>query len=240
MRVIRPFVAALFVVAACTGSVEKTSTPNEFVDAACADLSAWSTAVSGAFADVQGLRQLGTSSDSVAEEALLLKLTTSLRDAENATAQLAKGISTRGAPNIADGEAIKNSILDTLDRLRELLRTTRHEVDAFEIEHRDQGADRRAAAEDRRVDDERRRDLRQAGAAQPEQRTAGRVPGLSVLPGTQLEPRSLILEAIRSGFRTVLPRVRRIRPRSRRRRGPWRPRRAARIPRQCRSSPRTG
>lgn len=133
MRVIHLVVGALFLAAACTGSVEKTSTPNEFVDAACADLSAWSTAVGAAFEDVQNLRQLGTSGDPVAEEGLLRTLTTSLRDAENATAQLAKGISTRGAPDITDGEAIKNSILDTLDRLRELLRTTRHEVDGFKL-----------------------------------------------------------------------------------------------------------
>jgi hypothetical protein len=134
LRFIRPLVVtAMLVVAACTGSVEKTSTPNEFVDAACADLSAWSTAVGAAFQDVQNLRQLGTSGDPVVEEGLLRTLTTSLRDAESATAQLAKGISARGAPNITDGEDIKNAILDTLDRLRELLRTTRHDVDAFKL-----------------------------------------------------------------------------------------------------------
>jgi hypothetical protein len=133
LRFIRLLVATLLGVAACTGSVEKTSTPNEFVDAACADLSAWSTAVGSAFEDVQNLRQFGTSGDPVAEEGLLRTLVDSLRAAEVATAQLAKGISARGAPNITDGEAIKNSILDTLDRLRELLHTTRRDVDAFKL-----------------------------------------------------------------------------------------------------------
>ena len=133
MRVVRLCVAGLFVIAACTGSPSKRSTSNEFVDAACADLAVWAASINQAFTDVQNLGQLGASGDTVAQEGLLRKLSTSLRQADTATTQLANGISARGAPNIASGDDIKKSILDTLNRLREQLGTTRTEVESFKV-----------------------------------------------------------------------------------------------------------
>jgi hypothetical protein len=137
LRVVRPLLvsllAALIVVAGCTGSPSRKTAPNEFVDDACADLAAWGDSVSRAFTDVQNLNQLGTSSDTVAQEQLLATLSVSLRDADRATAQLANGISARGAPNVASGDDIKKSILETLNTLRELLDETRKEVDSFKV-----------------------------------------------------------------------------------------------------------
>ena len=133
MREIRLLLVALLLIAACTGSPSRKSTANEFVDSACADLAAWAASVNQAFTDVQNLGQLGASGDVVAQEGLLRRLSTSLRDADTATAQLANGISSRGAPNIASGDEVKKTILDTLNHLREVLHTTRTEVEAFKL-----------------------------------------------------------------------------------------------------------
>ena len=128
----RLLIAGLLLVGACTGSATKTSTPNDFVDAACADLSGFATAVDRAFKDLLGLSQVDIT-DTVGTQAFLVRLSTSLADAETASTQLANGISARGAPNIASGDDIKNKILDALNRLREGLRTTRHAIDAFDF-----------------------------------------------------------------------------------------------------------
>lgn len=134
MRVIRWLIAALLLVGACTGSPSRKSTANDFVDAACADLATWAASVNRAFTDVQSLGQVGASGDVVAQEGLLRKLSASLADADRATAQLANGISARGAPNISSGDDIKNSILDALNRLREVLGKTRMEVESFKVQ----------------------------------------------------------------------------------------------------------
>jgi hypothetical protein len=131
LRVIRLLFAALLFTAACTGSPSKTSTPNDFVDAACTDLATWGTTVQQAFADLQSLGQVGAAGDPTAQAQLLGKLSASLARADTATAQLANGISARGAPNIASGDDVKNAILDALNRLREALGKTRRAVDGF-------------------------------------------------------------------------------------------------------------
>jgi hypothetical protein len=89
--------------------------------------------VNQAFTDLQGLSQLSASGDTTAQETLLTKLSVSLKNAETATATLAGGISSRGAPSIASGDDIKRSILDSLNKLREVLGTTRTEVDSFKV-----------------------------------------------------------------------------------------------------------
>jgi hypothetical protein len=133
LRPIRLLLVALVLLAACTGSASKKSTASDFVDAACGDLAAWATSVNTAFTDLQSLGQLGPSGDATAQEALLRKLSASVADADKATAQLANGISARGAPNIASGDDIKKSILDSLNRLREVLAKTRMELDSFDV-----------------------------------------------------------------------------------------------------------
>jgi len=129
--VIRLALAGLLVVAACTGSPSKKSTANDFVDQACADLAGWGTTVQRAFTDLQNLGQVGAASDPIAQEQLLGKLSASLAQANTATAQLANGISARGTPNIANGEDVKNAILDALNKLRDVLDKTRRAVDSF-------------------------------------------------------------------------------------------------------------
>jgi hypothetical protein len=132
LRVPRLLIAALLLVGACTGSATKKSTPNDFVDAACADLSGFATAVDRAFKDLQSLSQIDVT-DTVGTQAFLVRLSTSLREADTATTQLANGISSRGAPNIASGDDIKKAILDSLNRLREGLGKTRNAIDAFDF-----------------------------------------------------------------------------------------------------------
>jgi hypothetical protein len=133
VRGVRLLIACLLFVAACTGSSSKKSSAGDFVDAACGDLAAWATSVNRAFTDLQSLGQAGTAGDPTAQEVLLTKLSASLTDADKATSQLASGISSRGAPNIASGDDIKKSILDSLNGLREVLGKTRQEVDAFDV-----------------------------------------------------------------------------------------------------------
>jgi hypothetical protein len=133
LRVIRPLLAALLLVAACTGSPSKKSTPNDFVDAACTDLATWGTTVQKAFTDLQNLGQVGTAGDPIAQEQLLGKLSASLNQAQTATAQLANGISARGTPNIASGDDVKKAILDALNQLREVMGKTRRAVDSFHV-----------------------------------------------------------------------------------------------------------
>jgi len=131
LRTVKLCVAALVLVAACTGSPSKKSTANDFVDQACTDLAGWGTTVQRAFSDLQALGQTGAAGDPIAEEQLLGKLSASLDKANTATAQLANGISARGTPNIANGEDVKNSILDALNKLRDVLTKTRRAVDSF-------------------------------------------------------------------------------------------------------------
>src|SRR5205809_640380 len=97
-------IAALLLVAACTGSPSKKSTANDFVDQACSDLAGWAITVQHAFTDLQGLGQVGVAGDPIAQAQVLHKLSESLSQADTATAQLANGISARGAPNIASGD----------------------------------------------------------------------------------------------------------------------------------------
>ena len=126
-------VAILAVLAAsCTGSSSKKSSAGEFVDAACADLAAWATAVNKAFTDLSSLAQFDVSNATGAQE-LLRRLSTALGDADKATSQLANGISARGAPNISSGEDIKNTLLTSLNSLRDVLSKTRTEVDNFDV-----------------------------------------------------------------------------------------------------------
>ncbi|MEY2422257.1 MAG: hypothetical protein QOI95_2324 [Acidimicrobiaceae bacterium] len=117
----------------CTGSGSKKSSANEFVDAACSDLAAWAASVNSAFTDLQDVGQFDVTNVAGAQE-LLRRLSTALGDADKATSKLASGISSRGAPNISSGEDIKKSILDSLNRLRDLLSTTRTEVDNFDVQ----------------------------------------------------------------------------------------------------------
>jgi hypothetical protein len=133
LRIVRLLVALLLFVAACTGSPTKKSTANDFVDAACTDLGTWSATVQRAFTDLQSLGQLGTAGDPIAQAQLLHKLSASMAQADTATSQLANGISARGAPNIASGDDVKKSILDTLNRLREVLGKARRAVDSFDV-----------------------------------------------------------------------------------------------------------
>jgi hypothetical protein len=137
MRVLRTIAVIAIVgvlAASCTGSGSKQkSSANDFVDAACADLAAWATSVNTAFTDLQSLGAQFSANDTTAAQLQLKKVSQGLESAEAATSQLANGISARGAPSIASGEDIKKSILDSLNRLRELLNTTRKEVDTFDF-----------------------------------------------------------------------------------------------------------
>ena len=135
MRVLR-MIAVIAIVgvlaASCTGSASKKSSAGEFVDAACADLATWATAVNTAFTDLNSLAQFDVTNTTGAQE-LLRRLSSALGDADRATSQLANGISSRGAPNISSGEDIKKTILDSLNQLRDVLSKTRTEVDNFDV-----------------------------------------------------------------------------------------------------------
>jgi hypothetical protein len=132
LRIVAIIAIAGVLAASCTGSGSKKSTAGEFVDAACADLGAWATAVNKAFTDLSSLAQFDVSDTTGAQE-LLRRLSTALGDADKATSQLANGISSRGAPNISSGEDIKKSLLDALNQLRDVLSKTRTEVDNFDV-----------------------------------------------------------------------------------------------------------
>src|SRR3954454_2512208 len=122
MRIVRVLVAATLVVAlaaGCGGGSKKTSA-GDFVDATCVDLAAWATSIQGAFADLQDISGFDVS-DATSAQALLRKLSTALGDADQATSRLASGINSRGAPDIASGADIKKTLVDALNKLRDIL-----------------------------------------------------------------------------------------------------------------------
>ena len=134
MRTVRVLVAATLVVAlaaGCGGGSSKTSA-GDFVDATCVDLAAWATSIQKAFAELQDLGQFDTT-DAASAQALLRKLSAALGDADGATSKLASGINSRGAPDIASGADIKKTLVDALNKLRDILSSTRTEVDNFDV-----------------------------------------------------------------------------------------------------------
>lgn len=134
MRMVRVVVAATLVVAlaaGCGGGSKKTSA-GDFVDATCVDLAAWATSIQTAFADLQDIGQFDVS-DATSAQALLRKLSTALGDADRATSKLASGIDSRGAPDIASGAEIKKTLVGALNKLRDILSSTRTEVDNFDV-----------------------------------------------------------------------------------------------------------
>jgi ABC-type transporter Mla subunit MlaD len=134
MRMVRVLVVATLVIAlaaGCGGGTKKTSA-GDFVDATCVDLAAWATSIQKAFADLQEIGQFDAS-DPVSAQALLRKLSAALGEADSATSKLASGIESRGAPDIASGADIKKTLVDALNKLRDILSSTRTEVDNFDV-----------------------------------------------------------------------------------------------------------
>jgi len=122
----------VFTLAAGCGGGSKKSSAADFVDATCVDLAAWATSIQGAFADLQDLGNFDTS-DTAGAEALLRKLSSALGEADKATSKLASGIDSRSAPDIASGAEIKKTLVDALNKLRDILSSTRTEVDNFDV-----------------------------------------------------------------------------------------------------------
>lgn len=135
MRMVRMLAAATLVVAlaaGCGGGGSKKLSAGDFVDATCVDLAAWATAVQSAFADLQNIDQFDVS-DATSANLLLRKLSAALGDADSATSKLSSGVAARGAPDIASGAEIEKSVVDSLNKLRDVLSKTRTEVDNFDV-----------------------------------------------------------------------------------------------------------
>ena len=134
-RVVRAAVVVLAVAAmsaGCTGSGGGKTSAADFAAATCPDLATWATAVQSAFTDLQNIGQFNVT-DAAGAQDLLRRLSSALGDADRATSKLASNISSRGAPNISSGDDIKKSIIDALNKLRDLLSKTRTEVDNFDV-----------------------------------------------------------------------------------------------------------
>jgi len=135
MKMVRVLAAATVVVAltaGCSGGGTKKLSAGDFVDATCVDLAAWATKVEAAFGDLQNVDQFDVS-DATSANLLLRKLSTALGDADAATSKLASGVDSRGAPDIASGAELKKSVVDSLNKLRDVLSKTRTEVDNFDV-----------------------------------------------------------------------------------------------------------
>jgi len=117
---------------ACSGSKPNTpATGGTFADATCADLANWAGAIRQAYTDLQGVGQLDASSLTSTKEQLRA-LSVDLQTADRATQRLSDGISGRRAPDIDNGEQIKQTVLDTLKKLRDSGKAARAEIDAFD------------------------------------------------------------------------------------------------------------
>lgn len=131
VRRVAALVLVAIVAAACGGGDKKTSA-GEFADATCVDLANWATTIQTAFEDLQGLEDFDPGDLNTAES-VLGKLNAALADADQATAKLVSGISSRPAPDIASGEDIKSSLVTALNKLRDVLTSTRTRISNFDV-----------------------------------------------------------------------------------------------------------
>jgi hypothetical protein len=123
---------AVALIAGCGGGRSSGAAASAFADATCVDLATWAKTARKAFTDLQAIGQVA-STDTAAAQQTLAALSRSLHEAEQATAALATGISSRAAPTIDNGEGVKSSLVDALGKLRDLLSKARARVDAFDV-----------------------------------------------------------------------------------------------------------
>jgi hypothetical protein len=131
-RLLVGIAVAVAAVAGCAGAGSKGSNAAAFADATCVDLATWAKSARKAFTDLQAIGQTA-STDTAGAQRTLKTLSTSLNDADKATATLASGISSRPAPTIDNGEEVKKSLVDALTKLRDLLTKARAKVDTFDV-----------------------------------------------------------------------------------------------------------
>jgi hypothetical protein len=126
--------AALMGVGACGGSPpNQPSAGGTFADATCADLASWAASIQRAFRSLQAVQQFDPSGNATTTQAGLQRLSTSLSDADRATERLSDGINGRRAPDVANGEQVKKTILDSLKELRDLGQAARTSIDSYNV-----------------------------------------------------------------------------------------------------------
>jgi len=103
-------------IAACSSNHAPTAAPSSFADATCVDLANWAAAVQPAFNDLQSFNNLDAS-DKAAAQARVDKLHAELTAAAAATKRLVQSIGSQPAPDIASGQQIQQTTLQTLEHL---------------------------------------------------------------------------------------------------------------------------
>ncbi|HEV3226412.1 MAG TPA: hypothetical protein VGZ52_06250 [Acidimicrobiales bacterium] len=135
MRAARAFAGAVLVLAlasACSGSQPNLPEGGgTFADATCADLARWAGATQAAYRDLRATGQFDPSNPTATQDQLS-RLSTELSNADQATARLSDGISSRRAPDVANGEQVKKTILDSLKALRDVAAKARAAIDGFD------------------------------------------------------------------------------------------------------------